>query len=88
MYNAPKEGRGNTVKKLDTNLNVRVNKEVKVKASQIADSLGLSLSTAVNMLLEQIVIQKGMPFVVTKKHGSAVKEINDKLNSLTEDIEE
>ena len=46
------------------NLNVRVDKEVKSAAEDIANSLGMNLSTAVNIFLRQMVSHRGLPFDV------------------------
>ncbi|MBE6036276.1 MAG: type II toxin-antitoxin system RelB/DinJ family antitoxin [Clostridiales bacterium] len=48
-----------------TNLNVRVNKEVKAAAEQIFETLGLNMTTAINMFLRQTVLHQGLPFNVT-----------------------
>lgn len=53
------------MKKADAVLQVRVNSEDKANANEILNHLGLDISTAVNMLLKQIVIQKRLPFSVT-----------------------
>lgn len=47
-----------------TNLNVRVDKEVKASAEAIAQALGMNLSTAVNIFLRQMVSCDGLPFDV------------------------
>ena len=47
-----------------TNLNVRVDKDVKCTAEAIANALGMNLSTAVNIFLRQMVLAGGMPFDV------------------------
>ena len=47
-----------------TTLNVRVDKELKATAEAIAQSLGMNLSTAVNIFLRQMVSHDGMPFDV------------------------
>ena len=47
-----------------TNLNVRVDKEVKTSAEAIANALGMNLSTAVNIFLRQMVSHNGLPFDV------------------------
>lgn len=43
---------------------VRIDPEVKERASKIFDELGLSLSAAVNIFLRAAVRRKGMPFDV------------------------
>lgn len=47
-----------------TNLNVRVDKDVKANAELIASELGMNLSTAVNIFLRRMVACGGMPFDV------------------------
>lgn len=47
-----------------TNLNVRVDAEVKQKAEALFNSLGLNMSTAVNVFLRQSIEVDGLPFAV------------------------
>lgn len=47
-----------------TTLNIRTDKEIKVKAEQIFDALGLNMSTAVNIFLRQAIRENGIPFEV------------------------
>ena len=47
-----------------TNLNVRVDKDLKASAEAIASALGMNLSTAVNIFLRQMVAYDGIPFDV------------------------
>ena len=51
------------------NLNVRVDKEVKLAAEDVAAALGLNLSTAVNIFLRQMVACNGLPFDVRLAPG-------------------
>ncbi|MDR2044026.1 MAG: type II toxin-antitoxin system RelB/DinJ family antitoxin [Clostridium sp.] len=46
------------------NINVRTDAEVKAQAQQIFESIGLDLSTAVNLFLKQTVRANHLPFVV------------------------
>ncbi|MCL2049184.1 MAG: type II toxin-antitoxin system RelB/DinJ family antitoxin [Defluviitaleaceae bacterium] len=46
------------------NINVRTNAELKAQAQQIFESIGLDLSTAVNLFLKQTVRANNLPFVV------------------------
>lgn len=48
-----------------TTLNLRVNPSVKKKAEEILQQLGIPMSTAINMYLNQIVMTKGIPFPIT-----------------------
>lgn len=46
------------------NLNVRVDAEVKQRAEALFNSLGLNMSTAVNVFLRQSLEADGLPFAV------------------------
>jgi len=46
------------------NINVRTDATVKAQAQQIFESIGLDLSTAVNLFLKQTVKENNLPFVV------------------------
>ena len=45
-----------------SNLYVRIEPEVKEKAESILATLGISVSSAINMFYKQIILQKGIPF--------------------------
>ena len=45
-----------------TNLNIRTDKEVKEAAEKIYSSLGLNMTTAINMLLRASIRESGIPF--------------------------
>ena len=48
-----------------TTLNVRVNPMVKARAEEVLSKLGVPMSTAINMYLNQISLTGGIPFAVT-----------------------
>ena len=48
----------------NANLSIRVDLEVKKEAESILSYLGLSISSAINMFLKQVVINRGLPFEV------------------------
>ncbi len=45
-----------------TNLNIRTDKEIKEAAEKIYSSLGLNMTTAINMLLRASIRESGIPF--------------------------
>ena len=47
-----------------TNINVRTDAVLKAQAQQIFESIGLDLSTAVNLFLKQTVKANNLPFVI------------------------
>ena len=58
---------------------VRNNKEVKAKSIKIFNKLGLDMSSAINIFLNQCIINDGLPFVVTSKKNDKLKHSLDKL---------
>ncbi len=49
-----------------TNINVRVDSELKVQAEALFADLGLNMSTAINMFLKSAVSHDGIPFEVKR----------------------
>lgn len=47
-----------------TNINIRLEPELKEQAELILGQLGIPVSSAVNMFLKQVVMQRGIPFDV------------------------
>lgn len=45
-----------------TSMNIRIDKEVKVRAQKLFSDLGLDMTTAVNLFLRQAIIHNGIPF--------------------------
>lgn len=48
-----------------TTISVRTEEKVKSQASTLLADMGLDMSTAVNMFLRQVIVCKGIPFMVT-----------------------
>lgn len=48
----------------DTSMTIRMNREVKAEAQEIFASLGIDMTTAVNVFLRQAIMFKGFPFDV------------------------
>ena len=76
-------------------LNLRVNPAVKQRAEDVLAKLGIPMSTAIDMYLNQISLTGGIPFAVTLPKASpsvnadlmSVTEIHGKLQEGYEDIE-
>jgi len=45
-----------------TNMNIRMDSEIKTQAQQIFSQFGLDMTTAINMFLRQVIRQRGIPF--------------------------
>jgi len=61
----------------NTYVNVRVNEGVKHKAEKILKKLGLSMSDAVNMLINQINVNKGIPFELKIPNEETLKAFEE-----------
>lgn len=66
-------------------IQIRVDEELKTKASQIYSDLGIDISTAIRMFLKRTIIENGIPFqmILPKKNYNtniglqALSTIND-----------
>ncbi|MGI6649648.1 MAG: type II toxin-antitoxin system RelB/DinJ family antitoxin [Bacillota bacterium] len=68
-----------------TNINVRVDKELKRKAEAIFSELGLNMSTAMNMFLRYSVRYGGIPFDLrldtpNEETRAAIDDVNNNRN--------
>ncbi len=50
-----------------TNINVRVDSELKKKAEELFNDLGLNMSTAITMFLKSSVSYEGIPFEIKRQ---------------------
>ena len=46
-----------------TTLNLRINPEIKENAEKVLSQLGVSMSSAVNMFLNQVILTESIPFL-------------------------
>lgn len=46
-----------------TNVNIRIDIETKKEAEELFDSLGIKMTTAINIFLKQAIREKGIPFI-------------------------
>ena len=47
-----------------TTLNLRINPEIKENAEKVLSQLGVSMSSAVNMFLNQVILTENIPFPI------------------------
>ena len=66
---------------LTSAINVNVPSDVKKEATSLFNSLGISMSTAINMFLKKAIYERGIPFDLkhepTKELLEALKEVED-----------
>lgn len=61
----------------DTQIQVRMNKNLKDEATQLFESMGMSLSEAIRTFLTQAIAEQGMPFrahIPNKETLEAIRE--------------
>lgn len=65
-----------------TNINFRIDENLKKDADQLFSDLGLTMSTAITMFLKSAVSHNGIPFEIKRKEPNAetVAAIEDVLN--------
>ena len=56
-----------------TNINIRTDSELKAKAQLILTDLGMDMSTAINVFLNQIVYKQAIPFEISKPTNKTAK---------------
>jgi len=65
---------------ITTAINVNVPTDVKEEATSLFNSLGLNMSTAINMFLKRAIYERGIPFEVklqpSKEFSEALKELD------------
>jgi DNA-damage-inducible protein J len=50
-----------------TNINIRTDSEIKSQAQQIFETLGLDMTTAINLFLRQTVRERDLPFILSAR---------------------
>ncbi len=64
-----------------TNINIRMDENLKKQAEELFSELGLNMTTAVNIFVRQSLRQGGIPFEVTTKTDGFYNPANlDRLN--------
>ena len=70
---------------LTSTININIDKKTKEEATEVLNSLGLNMTTAINLFLNQVIKHDGIPFEIknpkpTRKLKRALKEA-DKIAS-------
>lgn len=63
-----------------SNINIRIDAEKKAKAQELFSSLGMDMSTAINLFIQQALEFEGIPFVIRKYNvetEAAMREAED-----------
>lgn len=74
-----------------TNLNIKIDRELKAEADRLFNEMGMNLTTAVNVFVRQAVLQRAIPFkiyrdtpntrttVSVEQRQAAMQEVRDLL---------
>lgn len=55
-------------------IQIRIDEKTKKSAQKVLNALGIDMTTAIKVYLNQIVIQKGIPFALITENGLTVDE--------------
>lgn len=86
--------------KTDT-LHIRVEPKVKQKAEETLNDLGLSITEAINVFLNQVILTEGIPFAIRKpkfnketiqaieetKNGKNLSKVFDNVDEMFEELD-
>lgn len=72
----------------NSNINIRIDSEVKAEAQALFSQLGMDLSTAVNIFIRQAIDFGGIPFTIQQRRynaetEAAMQEVNDIIDGKT-----
>ena len=54
-----------------TNLNIKIDRDLKLRADRLFNEMGMNLTTAVNVFVRQAVLERAIPFQIRRSVGSA-----------------
>lgn len=57
-----------------TTLSIRIEEKTKKNAAKTLQALGIDISSAVKMFLNQVIIDQGLPFTPSRSHKNIRKE--------------
>jgi len=59
-----------------TNLNIKIDRELKTKADRLFNDMGMNLTTAVNVFVRQAVLERAIPFKITRSIDNAAATVS------------
>lgn len=73
-----------------TNVNIRIDIETKKEAEELFDSLGIKMTTAINIFLKQAIREKGIPFMVSTRFSNTdyLRNLNTEQDNLSQNAVE
>ena len=72
-----------------TNLNIKIDRDLKIKADKLFNEMGMNLTTAINVFVRQAVLERAIPFKIQRgadtsaeQRSAAMQEIRDMLSGI------
>jgi DNA-damage-inducible protein J len=56
-----------------TTINIRTDRELKTQAQMLLNTLGIDMTTAINMFLRQVVTKKAIPFEISSQSNVGIE---------------
>ena len=68
-----------------TNLNIKIDRDLKLKADRLFNEMGMNLTTAVNVFVRQAVLERAIPFKIYRGESTgATASIGERRAALQE----
>lgn len=67
-----------------TTLQIRIDEKIKKDAKKIFDKIGLDLSSAIKVYLNQVIITQGIPFTLLTENGFTIQQEREILQASEE----
>lgn len=77
---------GERMSQSNSTLSVNVPTDVKIESTNILNSLGINMTTAINMFLRKVIAENGIPFEL--KNNSSALEASTELEYLKSHLDE
>ena len=59
---------------MNTTLQIRTKIKTKTDARKVFEKMGVDMSTAINLFLNQVIVEKGIPFTITQNTETIKKK--------------
>ena len=71
-----------------TNLNIKIDRDLKAKADRLFNEMGMTLTTAVNVFVRQAVLERAIPFKIYRDAETTKKDSVEQRRAAMQEIRE
>ena len=71
-----------------TNLNIKIDRDLKTQADRLFNDMGMTLTTAVNVFVRQAVLERAIPFKIYRDAESTKKDSIEQRRAAMQEIRE